>query len=668
MDDLHTESWHILYIDDDEDDYILACNMLGESRQRKIRLTQAAGFEEGAQKLAEDHYDAVLVDYDLSGDSGIELIRQFAPGYPAPLILYTGRGSSEVDLEAMSAGATLYLTKSEVNPLLFERAIRYAIQLRQRETDLQAAADRAAFLLQLSDALRSLSDPVAIQAEAVRVLGEHLDCDRSYYVEIDEARGEYLIARDWHKPGALSHARHFPIEDWPMPWLGDGNTWVLYDSDRDPLIPDDQRAAYHGNDIGAAVVVPLIKDGRLAAMLVANQGTQRDWTSSEVRLVEETAERTWAAVERARAEAALRQSEEKYRSLFNSIDEGFCIIEVLFDENDRPVDYRFLEVNEMFEQQTGIHNGVGRRVRELVPRHEEYWFEIYGQIAKTGQSKRFENAAKQLNRYYDVFAFRIGRPDDHQVAVLFNDIAEQKRWEQDLQHYAQELERSNQALEEFTWIASHDLQEPLRKIKSFGRILETHLSADLGEEGQDYLKRMMSASERMQSLLQGLLEYARVSSEGEQFVHVDLNQVIEDVRSDVEVRILETGGKITVGMLPAVQGDPLQLRQLFQNLLVNALKYYQPGLPPQVTVTSRDNGNNLEIAVQDNGIGFDPEQAVRLFTPFTRLHSKSEYEGVGMGLAICRKIVERHGGTIQAESTPGQGSIFRVHLPHRMVG
>jgi signal transduction histidine kinase/CheY-like chemotaxis protein len=664
MKDKHAHNWQILYVEDDEEDYIQARNMLAESRQRKIQLTWAATFEEGAQKMSEYHFDAVLVDYNLGGWSGIELIREHAPLYPAPLILYTGIGSPEVDLEAMEAGAALYLTKDEANPLLLERAIRYAIQLKQRERGLESAAKRDTYLLKLSDALRPLSDPMEIQSAAERILGKHLGTNQVHYVE---TVGDVVTIHQGYSQGTppmVGTFRLHHIGQELVKTFRSGRTAVCCSVATDPTISEAEKVVLAGAGIQAYIAVPLVKDGEWIATLAAQSIEPRDWTPGEVQLVEETAERTWAAVERAQAEAAMRASEEKYRTLFNSIDEGFCIIEVLFDENERPVDYRFLEVNEMFEQQTGIQNGVGRLVREFIPHHEEHWFEIYGQIAKTGEAKRFENVAEQIHRYYDVFAFRIGRPEEHKVAVLFKDIAEKKRQEQDLQHYAKELERSNQALAEFTFIASHDLQEPLRKIKSFAHILETRCSSELGEEGQDYLARVMSASERMQGLLQGLLEYSRVSSQGEQFTYVDLNRVIAQVCSDLEGRILDTGGKITVTPLPLIQGNPMQIRQLFQNLLGNALKYHRPDLPPQVRVTGGELGNHqVEISVQDNGIGFDPQQADRLFAPFTRLHAKSAYDGVGMGLAICSKIVERHGGTIRAEGNPGQGATFLVRLP-----
>ncbi|AFY84528.1 ATP-binding protein [Oscillatoria acuminata] len=180
---------------------------------------------------------------------------------------------------------------------------------KQAEEQLRSAAEFDAFRVLLNDAVRSLSDPEEIKYQAVCVLGQHLGSDRAYYVEIDEARSEFIVGRDWHQPGVPSHARRYPLEDWPMPWLVDGQPWVVRNVDTDPALPDDQRSSYRGNDIGALIVVPLLKNGRLVATLAANQHNPRDWTPDEIALVQETAERSWVAIERATTEKALRQSE-----------------------------------------------------------------------------------------------------------------------------------------------------------------------------------------------------------------------------------------------------------------------------------------------------------------------------------------------------------------------
>ncbi len=230
----------------------------------------------------------------------------------------------------------------------------------------------------------------------------------------------------------------------------------------------------------------------------------------------------------------------------------------------------------------------------------------------------------------------------------------------ELKTYMARLEESNQALQDFASIASHDLQEPLRKVTAFGNMLKQKCGGSLEDDGRDYLERILNANQRMQSLLTGLLDYSRVATTSEPFKEVDLSDLIGEVLSDLEVRTVKTGGEVHVETLPVIPADPTQMRQLFQNLIGNALKFHKPGEKPMVQVHSAPNTDSgCEIIVEDNGIGFEEQYLERIFAPFQRLHGRSEYEGTGMGLAICKKIVERHGGSITARSNPG--SRFKIH-------
>jgi PAS domain S-box-containing protein len=244
-----------------------------------------------------------------------------------------------------------------------------------------------------------------------------------------------------------------------------------------------------------------------------------------------------------------------------------------------------------------------------------------------------------------------------------------------LRRQARELARSNAELEQFAYVASHDLQEPLRKVQAFGDMLVSACGAALSEEGQDYLRRMQNAARRMQLLINDLLIFSRVTSQAKPYVEVDLARTAREVLSDLEARLRDTQGRVEVGELPRLDADPLQMQQLLQNLIGNALKFHRPNEPPLVQVQGRvlrggaaggaPPDEVCEITVRDNGIGFDEKYRDRIFAPFQRLHGRGEYEGTGMGLAICRKIVERHGGTIAAGSAPGQGATFVVLLPRR---
>jgi signal transduction histidine kinase len=234
-----------------------------------------------------------------------------------------------------------------------------------------------------------------------------------------------------------------------------------------------------------------------------------------------------------------------------------------------------------------------------------------------------------------------------------------------------ELARSNRELEAFAAVASHDLQEPLRKIIAFGDRLAGQCGDALGARERDYLERMQNAAARMQSLIDDLLAYSRVTTRAQPFVPVPLGEVAREVLSDLELRIERTGARVEVGELPTLDADPVQMRQLLQNLLSNALKFHRPDAPPRIRIDARlldpqaAAPPHCEIRVADDGIGFDEQYLSRLFKPFQRLHGQGAYEGTGIGLAICHKIAERHGGRITAESAPGRGACFVVTLPAR---
>ena len=232
-----------------------------------------------------------------------------------------------------------------------------------------------------------------------------------------------------------------------------------------------------------------------------------------------------------------------------------------------------------------------------------------------------------------------------------------------LHRRAAELARSNEELDSFASIASHDLQEPLRKVRTFNEQL-TVLEADrLSDQGRDYLERANAAAERMQKLIEDLLKFSRVSTQGRPFERVDLADVANRVVVDLEAQVHDSGARVEVGDLPVITADPLQMQQLLQNLISNALKFRREGVVPEVHITAERNGENIQLKVSDNGIGFEPRYAARIFRIFERLHGRSEYPGTGIGLALCRKIADRHGGTIEAESEPGHGATFIVTLP-----
>jgi signal transduction histidine kinase len=254
-------------------------------------------------------------------------------------------------------------------------------------------------------------------------------------------------------------------------------------------------------------------------------------------------------------------------------------------------------------------------------------------------------------------------------------LSRRQRAEAVLRRKTGQLARSNQDLEQFAYSASHDLQEPLRKVMAFGSLLEKEYGDKLEGDGHLYLASIGKATRRMQTLITDLLGYARVTTRGKTFVAVNLNEVVQGVLSDLEVRIGETNAQVNVGDLPEIHADPTQMRQLLQNLIGNALKFHKPDEHPVITVSAEpvtgEGGPTsappvcCRIQVKDNGIGFDEKYLERIFGVFQRLHGRDAYEGSGIGLAVSRRIAERHGGTITATSQPGEGATFTVLLPFK---
>jgi two-component system, LuxR family, sensor kinase FixL len=379
------------------------------------------------------------------------------------------------------------------------------------------------------------------------------------------------------------------------------------------------------------------------------------------------------ALERQELEQKLRASERHFQSWFHDapiacheVDRDGILLSVnqaeceLFGFNEqemvgRPI-WEFMASDDREKTRAGL---LPRIIDEqpLVPLEREYTRRDGSTVIMEIHQKRMRDEA--------------GQPIGLRTFLL--DITQRKRAETALLEQADKLARSNAELEQFAYVASHDLQEPLRKIQAFGDRLKTKYQAALGPEGVDYLGRMQNAAARMQVLIQDLLTLSRVASNSKPYTSVDLNDAAAMVVSDLELRIRDCQGRVEIGTLPVIWGDRGQMAQLFQNLIGNGLKFHRPGQSPVVNVRSElqklATGHLMWwITVEDNGIGFDEKYCDRIFQIFQRLHGRNEYEGTGIGLAICRKIVERHGGSITATSSPGAGAKFLITLPVQTPG
>lgn len=323
----------------------------------------------------------------------------------------------------------------------------------------------------------------------------------------------------------------------------------------------------------------------------------------------------------------------------------------------------------------------GWKVDELIGKHEsEVFHQVEADAAAGSDTPPDTHFRRRDGSVFPVEYVRTDICEGSRVVgavVIFKDITERKRAEESLSRKAAELARSNAELEQFAYVASHDLQEPLRKIQAFGDRLKARCDAANLQEGRDYLERMQSAAARMQVLIKDLLTFSRVMSSSQPFTEVDCAGVVRGVLSDLEVRIESTKAVVNVGTLPTIEADPLQLRQLFQNLISNALKFQPPGQAPVIDISARllpdpvsgaagpDAAELCELTFKDNGIGFEPKYLDKIFAVFQRLHGREEYEGTGVGLAVCRRITDRHGGSITAHGELGKGATFVVTLPVR---
>lgn len=385
----------------------------------------------------------------------------------------------------------------------------------------------------------------------------------------------------------------------------------------------------------------------------------------EQRVAERTAELGFTNIElerqiaeRISAEKALSVALEKERVALNNAVDVICTIDG---------EGKFVSVNPACQRLWGYSQEelIGRQYIDLV---------VPEDVARTNEASATimagENATDFENRYR--------HKDGSQVPVMWTaswseneqlmfavarDITQRHADEEKSKTFAAELQRSNAELQDFAAVASHDLQEPLRKIQSFADELKLSIGNRIDATEQETLDRMIAAAGRMRTLINDLLAFSRVTSMAKPFVPVDLGLTLKEVLSDLEARTRDTKGRIEVCDLPTIDADPMQIRQLLQNLISNALKFHLPGVAPIIKISGENGGPNYQLSITDNGIGFDEKYLDRIFTMFQRLHGRNEYEGTGMGLAICRKIVERHSGQIKARSAPGAGSTFTITLP-----
>ena len=332
---------------------------------------------------------------------------------------------------------------------------------------------------------------------------------------------------------------------------------------------------------------------------------------------------------------------------------------------------RILDVNEVFCQMSGYSREelLTRRMQDLMPLQPEDLAQRCCRIRERATDKFDDRQVRKDGTAYavEVCAQHLPALGPNIAVGFIRDITHQQKAQNRLEAMVHErtrqLEASNEALQSFAYAASHDLREPLNKIVAFGQRLQDKYTDQLDEKGQQYLGVMQTAAKRMTRLIDDLLEYSRVGREEAPLVKIDLDRVVHEVISDLEIPIQEAGAEIILQPLPQICAHAGRMRQVFQNLLSNAIKFHRTDVPPKIQVSGYEEHDTAVITVQDNGIGFEPQYAEKIFTLFTRLHTRFEYPGTGIGLALCRRILDQYRGKITAKGEPNVGATFTISLP-----
>jgi len=634
-----TTPLNILLVDDEPANLLAleaVLQPLGEN------LVRAESGEEALKHVLRMEFAVVLLDIRMPGLTGFEtarLLRDHPRSGQLPIIFITAAEDSRFPVEeAYALGAVDYLTKPFV-PAVLRAKVAFFVEMHRKTMEL-ARLERLrheAAMIAKDERIRLILDNIRDYAFIV------LDADG----RVSEWKGGAECITGWTEAEAAGQPLDilFTEED-RAAGRPDSEMTMARETGR----AEDQR--WHVRKDGSR----FFADGILLA-LHDSQGIQHGYAKI---FRDVTAQRL--------ADEALRASEARYRTLIKSIDEGFCIVEMLYDEHGKPVDYRFIETNPAFEKQTGLKNAAGRTIRELVPDHDAHWFEVYGHVDLTGEPKRFIEEAVAMRRWFDVYASPSGEPGSGKVALLFTDITERKRADEDIRRLAADLSEADQRKNEFLATLAHELRNPLAPLQGGIDLLrETADNPATVHRVRDLMERQLK---HLVHLVDDLLDIARIT--GNQLSlrkeSIDLKSLVESAVETNQPLLAASRHQLTIKIPEEpihLQADPTRIAQVLGNLLNNACKYTPPG--GRIVIAARRNGNEAVISVSDDGIGIPPESLSAVFDMFTRVgrgNSTNGQGGLGIGLSLVRRLVELHGGSVTADSPgTGGGTTFTVRLP-----
>jgi PAS domain S-box-containing protein len=359
---------------------------------------------------------------------------------------------------------------------------------------------------------------------------------------------------------------------------------------------------------------------------------------------------------------ALQESETRYRSLFNTMTEGFALHEIVCDDKGAPCDYRFLDVNPAFEEMTGLKRDdiVGKLQREVLPNSDPKWIRIYGEVTLTGNPIHFEDYFPDQKRYYDVLAYR---PAPRQFAVIFTDITVRKQVEEALRVKTEQLENAGKELEDFSYSITHDLRAPLRAVEGYARMILKKHENDFDDDTMGKFNVVRTNAQKISMLIDDLLTFSRVNKARLSMFKVNMDDLVRETWQELQIIHPERQMNLKIGPIPNGKGDRPLIKQALYHILSNAIKFTKAREDTQVEVGGYEEQNEVIYYFRDNGVGFDMKYQNRLFSVFQRLHTDDEYGGTGVGLALVRRIIHRHGGRSWAEGEVDHGACIYFTLP-----